>query len=193
MIFTRASLISVILSALSAKAAYFFPVDSSEIVQCDTIELSYKGRAPFVVSVFDGCSEDSETDVPKAQYHTNLTTVNWKVNIAAGSSIMFGIEDAKGDWDWTDDYTVHDSDDKSCVGVKPSFSSPGSENPTSPTPTPTPTTTPLPGNAGGLPTTTTTTAANHLGGIGGALPSFSPRVGLAGFLVVGTSLASLFF
>jgi hypothetical protein len=39
----------------------------------------------------------------REQYHTNLTAVNWKVNVAAGQSIMFGIEDNKGHWDWTDD------------------------------------------------------------------------------------------
>jgi len=68
----------------------------------------------------------------------------------------------------------------------------------------TPTTSPL-GNAGGLPTTTpnnatyttptttpTTTGAKKVGGLGGAMPNLSPRMELAGLVIVGSSLAALF-
>lgn len=200
MIFARASIVTFVLSALSVKAAYFNPLHPSVVIQCDTIQLSYKGCAPFVISAWKGCDDDAETDVPEAQYHTNLTTVNWKVNFAAGKSVMFGVEDSKGDWEWSEDYVVHESNDSSCLGKKPSFSSPGSENPTSTTTTTTTstttTTTQPPGNAGAPPGTTpdtaTTTPAHHIGGIGGALSNFSPRVELV-VLVTGSSLASLFF
>lgn len=62
----------------------------------------------------------------------------------------------------------------------------------------TPTSTVPLGNAGGAPTptdsgTTTTTIAHHIGGLGGALSNFSPRVELAALVVIGSSLASLFF
>jgi len=197
MIFAGASLVTFVLCALSAKAEYFNPVDASSVIQCHTIQLSYKGTPPFVVSAWPGCDDDATTDHPIAQYHTNLTTVLWKANVAAGKSVMFGIEGAHGDYDWSDDYVVHGSDDPSCVGKIPSFSSPSY-------PATTPTTSP-PGNAGGLPTTTpnnatsttpttttTTTGAKKVGGLGGAMSNLSPRMELAGLVVVGSSLAALF-
>jgi hypothetical protein len=197
MIFAGASLITFVLCALSAKAEYINPVDASSVTQCHTIQLSFKGTPPFTVSAWPGCDDDATTDHPIAQYQTNLTTVLWKVNVAGGKSVMFGIEGAHGDYDWSDDYVVHKSDDSSCVGKGPSFSSPGS-------PATTPATSPL-GNAGGLPTTTpnnathttttttpTTTGAKKVGGLGGAMPNLSPRMELAGLVVVGSSFATLF-
>jgi len=183
MSFARTSLVSILLFALSAKAASFNNINPEYIVQCQTIQLSFTGSAPFIVSVWHGCSEDATTETPIEQYHTNLTTVNWKVNVASGKHIMFGLRDK--DWDWTTDYTVKAGDDPSCVGQRPSFSSPGA------TTTMSTTTTGAPGNAGGLSTThmPTTTAAHP----GGALSNFSPRVELVALVVLGSSLASLFW
>jgi len=189
MFFTLASLVAIVLWAISAKAAYFNPINPTEIIQCEPLKISYnEGEPPFIVSVWDGCNADATTDVPKEEYHTSSTTVFWTVNVLAGESIMFGLQDKSGSWYWTDDFVVESSKNASCVGMKPSFSSPGSTNPGTPT-------TQAPGNVGGPPTTTlsTSTKAGHIGGIGGALSNFSPRVELAALVVVGSCLASLLF
>jgi hypothetical protein len=44
------------------------------VVQCHTIQLSYKGIAPFVVSVWPGCDDDSTTDHP--MYVCNLSPID---------------------------------------------------------------------------------------------------------------------
>jgi len=207
MSFISAAFVTLVLSALSVKAVSFKPVKASKIVQCETIKLSYKGHAPFIVSVWDGCNENVVTDTPKEDYHTNLTTVYWKVNVAAGQSIMFGVEDSLGTWAWTDDYPVKASNDSSCVHRRPSFSDTPTINPTTTTTTANtststgtyPTTSPslpttqtkAPGNAGGY-STTSTTATHHLTH-SGALSNLSPRVELAALVVAGSSLTSLLF
>lgn len=201
MFFNRAaSLVTVAaLSALSANAVYFSPPSTAAVNQCDTVKLTFSGKAPFTVSVWDGCDEDSTTDVARAQYHTNETYVYWKVNVASGKSIMWGVEDATGDYDWTDDYTVAKSDVASCIGVSPSFSQTNGTSTTSSVVLPTTATNIA--NAGGLQATTTysdseatTTSAIVVGGgLGGAMSNFSPRAELVAAVIVGSSIASFFF
>lgn len=200
MFFNRAASIvtAVALSALSVNAVYLSQPVASSLVQCDTIKLTFSGKAPFTASVWDGCDEDSTTDVARAQYHTNETFVYWKVNVASGKSIMFGVEDATGDWDWSDDFTVAKSAAASCVGQSPSFSQ---TNGTSTTSVVLPTTATDIANAGGLQATTTysdseatTTSAIVVGGgLGGAMSNFSPRAELVAAVIVGSSIASFFF
>lgn len=200
MIFNRASALATLaLSALSAKAVYFAPVNST-VTQCGTISLSVKGAAPFTVAVWPGCDDDSDAEDPYADYHSNLTTINWKVNVASGKSVMFSVEDADGNIDYTDDYTIKTSSDAACIGVRPSFSSPFTSTSSSAPSTPT-TQSKAIGNVGmGASTTMTystpesTTTGGIIGGaIGGALTNFAPRVEMAAFVVVGSSLAALLF
>lgn len=178
------------LCALSAQAVYITEPSASDVVQCNTIQLTFSGKAPFTVSVWDGCNEDSTSTEPLADYHTNNTYAYWTVNVQEGKSVMFGITDNTGDYDWTNDFTVGNSNDASCVGVSPSFSS---VNGTFSSPT---TTAPL-NNVGGAQTTTaTSTSSVHAGpgaALGGALSSYTPRVELAAFVVIGSSIAAMLF
>jgi len=183
------------LFALSAQAVFISEPEASDITQCNEIKLTFSGSPPFTASVWKGCDSDSTATDALAQYHTNNTYVYWKVNVAEGESIMFGITDATGDYDWTDDYKVGDSSDSSCVGVSPSFSSGNGTSTTSTT-----TTTAYVGNAGGLQAststysaTTSTASVGAVGALGGALSNFAPRVELAAFVVLGSSMAAMLF
>jgi len=198
MFFSRASLVTLALSAIGAKAVYFVPVNTT-VTQCDTISLTVKGLPPFTVSVWPGCDDDADADEPYADYHTNSTTINWKVNVATGKTVQFEVEDAHGNVDYTDDYTVKASDDKTCVGVSPSFSTPTTGTSSGAPSTPTTQSAEAPGNVGGglYPTTTysagSTPSTGPIGGLGGAMSNFSPRVEMAGLVVLGSTLASLLF
>lgn len=184
------------LFALSAQAVFISEPAASDITQCNEIKLTFSGFPPFTASVWKGCDSDSDATDALAQYHTNNTYVYWKVNQAEGDSIMFGITDATGDYDWTDDYKVGDSSDSSCVGVSPSFSS---GNGTSTTSTSTASTTVPVGNAGGLQaststyTSTSTASIGAVGALGGAMTNFAPRVELAALVVLGSSMAAMLF
>jgi len=191
----RTSFVTLVLLALSVKAVHFTSVPS-DVVQCGIVKLSFEGGAPFNVSVWRGCNEDAETDKPEVENTTSSKTVYWEVNVASSKSIMFGIQDSQDSWDWSGEYTVKESNDKSCLGKPSSFS----DSPIVKTTTTTtsisslPTTqTGAPGNAGGGYTTTSTsskTSTTHFTH-SGALSNLSPRVGLAALVVAGSSLASL--
>jgi len=199
-------------SVLSARAITISEPTASSVAQCNTFQLNFSGTAPFTVSVWNGCDEDSTATDALADYHTNSTSASWKVNVAQGKSVMFGVTDATGNYAWTDDYTVATSSDASCVGVSPSFDTTNGGSTTSTTagnpgfssiPTtqavPTTSTTALVGNAGGDPEATnspapSTTASLGAGGaLGGALSNFAPRVELAGLVVLGSSIAAMLF
>jgi len=207
MFFNRASLVTLAVSAIGAKAVYFVPV-SSDVTQCDTIQLNFKGEAPFTIAVWPGCDDDADADQAYASYHTNATVAEWKVNIGSGKSVMFEVEDAQGNVDYTEDYPIKASNDASCLGVKPSFSSPynSTSTTTSSASLVKPTTqsqsvSVAPNNVGGnlLPTTTysDTSSASAtgapIGGIGGAVTNFSPRMEMAALVVLGSTVASLLF
>ncbi|KAF8314436.1 hypothetical protein DL93DRAFT_2167240 [Clavulina sp. PMI_390] len=190
MFFSRASLVALALGAISAQATYFVPLSAANLTQCSIVTLNFKGQAPFIVSVFPGCDDDSTTETPYADIqHVNTTSVTWKVNQASGKSVMFEVEDANGNYDYSDDYPITASSDASCVGVSPSFNTGAS-----------PTTQGSPNNVGGggdettttAPSTSTTGNAGLSGGIGGAVTNFAPRIEMAALVVVGSSLAALF-
>ncbi|KZS94252.1 hypothetical protein SISNIDRAFT_453988 [Sistotremastrum niveocremeum HHB9708] len=110
--FTRTVLALVALCFCLVSAQNIFT--PSDAFECQDLTLSWEGGvAPFFVSVVkadDPCA-DSLADIPE----TNGNSVTWKVNITAGTTVAFTLEDGNGDESWTGDVTIKPGSSSSCL------------------------------------------------------------------------------
>jgi len=161
-------------------------------------------KPPLHVSIWPGCDQGSTSETPLATYKTHSTQFVWDVNQKGGSSLQLVVVDANGDEYYTDDFTVGNSGDASCLTKPAEFAdgsnpanlhtptSTSSVSSTSTNPNSTPTTQPGPlnvenGPSSTTPTTTTTPTTKPLGGSlkgNGAVGSFHLPLGAATLLVL---------
>ncbi|EPT01433.1 hypothetical protein FOMPIDRAFT_1023310 [Fomitopsis schrenkii] len=120
-----ATLVSVALfSGLAIKGARAdFAVDTPALVQCQPATLTWTdtGAGPYNVIIVpsdDVCGEE----LADLGDFTGLTT-NWTVNIPAGQSVTFSVQDNNGDEAWSGSATIAGSDDSSCLSAASGASS----------------------------------------------------------------------
>jgi len=74
------------------------------------------GKAPYTWSLFHGCDSSDADDGP-IYVESGIwgNWLNWNVNVAEGLSVMFQIEDALGQFGYSDDVTIA-SGSTTCIG-----------------------------------------------------------------------------
>ncbi|KAG6374403.1 hypothetical protein JVT61DRAFT_4440 [Boletus reticuloceps] len=145
--FTTFFSLSLLALAQSVLAQYGSSIDTPTFVQCQSTQITWTstGNPPYdllIVPANDPCGHALE-DLG----NQTSTSMNWTVNIAAGTQVVLSLMDAVGNEAWSGTVTVANSNNTSCLTT------------TSPSPTSS-----VPGNAhpGGVATpSTTSTTSSH--------------------------------
>jgi len=144
--FTTFFSLSLILALVQSVLAQYggFMIDTPTLVQCQSAQITWTstGNPPYdllIVPANDPCGHAIE-DLG----NQTSTSMNWNVNIAAGTQVALSLVDAVGNEAWSGTITVGDSSNTSCLTS------------TSPSPTPSVSGNPYPGG----PSTTSTTSSS---------------------------------
>jgi len=144
--FTTFFSLSLILALVQSVLAQYggFMIDTPTLVQCQSAQITWTstGNPPYdllIVPANDPCGHAIE-DLG----NQTSTSMNWNVNIAAGTQVALSLMDAVGNEAWSGTITVGDSSNTSCLTS------------TSPSPTPSVSGNPYPGG----PSTTSTTSSS---------------------------------
>ncbi|EMD34035.1 hypothetical protein CERSUDRAFT_117545 [Gelatoporia subvermispora B] len=192
-----ASLVSVALfSTLAIQGARAdFSVDTPTLVQCQSVQVKWDSTnsAPYnliVVPAAEPCG-----DVLADLGDHNGTSMHWTVNLAAGTQVMFSLQDAVDDEAWSGGMTVQPSNDSSCLSAASSSaaasssSAPAASSAAAASSVDPATTLVVPNNVAPSPTDDGAANSGILGNSNGALglPSFSAP------LMALSTLAAVFF
>ncbi|EPQ52796.1 hypothetical protein GLOTRDRAFT_117502 [Gloeophyllum trabeum ATCC 11539] len=92
-----------------------FSIDTPTLTQCQDVQFGWQdtGAGPYNLLVVPG--DDPCSDVVADLGDHDGTSMTWKVNLAAGTKVMFSLEDNNGDEAWSGAMTVQGSDDSSCL------------------------------------------------------------------------------
>jgi hypothetical protein len=102
------------LVAFIASARAFQIYTPSKLVQCQTTKIEWKdGKGPFFLAVVPGA--DPCADILHEFPETNTRNFNWTVNLPVGTSVMFAIEDADGNEQYTGALKIEAGTDKACL------------------------------------------------------------------------------
>ncbi|CCM00110.1 uncharacterized protein FIBRA_02137 [Fibroporia radiculosa] len=111
------TLISVaLLTSLAIKGARAdFNVTTPTLVQCQPATLTWSGNYIAPVNVIIVPSDDECGDELADLGDFNASSATWTVNIPAGQSVTFSLQDAKGDEAWSAPITIQGSSADSCL------------------------------------------------------------------------------
>ncbi|KAJ7908246.1 hypothetical protein B0H13DRAFT_663108 [Mycena leptocephala] len=94
---------------------------ASGLVVCQPISLTWTdGTAPYYLSIIPG--GNAAAPALKIFDPTNGTSLTWKVDIAAGTSITLEIKDSTGTMAYSDAVSIQSASDTSCVTSSTSVS-----------------------------------------------------------------------
>jgi len=144
--FTTFFSLSLFLALVQSVLAQGFMIDTPSLVQCQSAQINWAstGNPPYdllIVPANDTCGHAIE-DLG----NQTSTSINWNVNIAAGTQVVLSLMDAVGNEAWSGTITVGDSSNTSCLTS------------TSPSPTPSVPGNPYPGGPSTTSTTSTTSS-----------------------------------
>lgn len=111
-----ATLFSVTLFVALAIQGVFaqFTIDTPSLVQCTGVQITWTASSPpynlLVVAADDVCGE-ALVDLGEQ----SGLSLEWKVNVAAGTQVVLSLEDSEGNEAWSGTTTVAASGDSSCL------------------------------------------------------------------------------
>ncbi|PPR00784.1 hypothetical protein CVT24_000749 [Panaeolus cyanescens] len=139
--------LSVALFAAPAFAA--FAINSPALKQCEPSRISWEPAVePYNLIVVPASDRCGDALVEIGDF--NKTSIMWTTNLPAGTKVILSLVDATDEEAWSNEITIADSDDDSCLPGRSAAPSSASSTPAaaaSSTPASTPNTTP--GSTGG--------------------------------------------